>query len=62
MSEPESEGLESARITITSRLTLDGDETVSLELEPHDLPIVTVLGLLEMSKDSALRATMDDED
>jgi hypothetical protein len=62
---PEAEGneddghLETARITITRTLTVDGQDIVYLEM-PTDLSLVEILGLLRYAEDSAIRGRMDD--
>lgn len=59
------EGLEVARIVITRTLTLDGDDVVEVEALDGDgdqLRLVETLGLLSLSKDTAIRMAMAEDD
>jgi hypothetical protein len=53
--------IELARVTITQDIEDDGQPTTGLLIEPPDTPLVTVLGLLELAKDSAIRQAMGED-
>ena len=48
------DGFETARITITRRLTPDGDDQTGFYLAPDDLALVETLGLLRLAEDTAI--------
>ena len=50
-----------ATITITHEIEDDGTPTTGYTVEPADTPLITILGLLELAKDTALTMAADDE-
>lgn len=65
MTEPATQSLLITRIVIERHIDADGSDSVTAEFEDSngDMPsLVEVLGMLELTKDSAIRASMHDCD
>lgn len=54
------EDFETARITITRRLTADGADIVRLSVEPEEITLLETLGMLRMAEDSAIELAQGD--
>lgn len=54
-----SEPIITTTITITEELR-DDDVSTGLRIEPEDALLVTILGLLRLAEDTAIRASMGD--
>jgi hypothetical protein len=57
---PVTDPLITKTITITEELTEDGVHA-GLSIEPEDADLVSVLGLLRLAEDSAIRMAMGDD-
>lgn len=55
-----SEAVAMTTIKITEEIDSDGVST-GLRIEPEDAPLVTILGLLRLAEDTAIRASMGDD-
>ena len=55
-----SEAIAMTTITITEEINTEGVYT-DLHIEPEDAPLVTVLGLLRLAEDTAIRMAMGED-
>jgi hypothetical protein len=55
------EGVETAKITVTE-VVLDDDVVIMLEVEPEDLALVHILGMLRFAEDGAIRDSIGEAD
>ena len=56
-----SEAIVMTTITITEEIEGDGASSTGLHIEPEDAPLVTVLGLLRLAEDTAIRMAMGED-
>ena len=59
--DPDPEGVEVTRITITRTLT-DDDDLHDMDVQPEDASLVEVLGLLDLSRDTVIHDRMEGGD